>query len=115
VTYVTEGELRALDRKLATTPAPYRQVVPYRTLRRADARPLRPGEVTELVFDLLPTSYLFRAGHSIRIALAGADADHFSPVPEDLSTNPPTWEVSRSLAHPSQVMLPVVEADADPR
>lgn len=112
VTYVTEGVLRALHRKLATTPAPYRQVVPYRTLRRADGRPLRPGEVAELVFDLLPTSYLFRAGHSIRIALAGADADHFSPVPDGA---PPTWEVSRSRAHPSHVMLPVAPNQAGGR
>ena len=105
VTYVTEGMLRGLHRKLATTPPPYRQVVPYRTFARADARPLVPGQVAELVFDLLPVSYVFRTGHSIRIALAGADADHFARVPAD---GTPTWRVERSPDHPSHVMLPVV-------
>ncbi len=37
-----------------------------------------------LTFDLLPTSYLFKRGHSIRLAVAGADADHFAPLPGDL-------------------------------
>jgi putative CocE/NonD family hydrolase len=105
VTYVSEGVLRARHRKLATTPPPYRQVVPYRTFLRADARPLRPGQVAELVIDLLPTSYLFRQGHKLRIALAGADADHFAMLPEG---EPPTWEVQRNRAHPSHILLPVV-------
>jgi putative CocE/NonD family hydrolase len=106
VTYVTEGVLRALHRKLATTPPPYRQAVPYRTFLRADARPLRPGQVAELVIDLLPTSYLFREGHKIRVAFAGADVDHFAQVPEG---DPPTWEVQRNRAHPSHILLPVVD------
>ena len=30
--------------------------------------------------EMLPTSYLFAKGHRIRLALAGADSDHFAPV-----------------------------------
>jgi predicted acyl esterase len=33
--------------------------------------------------DLLPTSWLFRAGHRIRLAVGGADADNFVMVPSD--------------------------------
>ncbi len=68
VAYVTEGQLRALQRA--------------GTFRRADAAPLADGELAEIAFELLPISWLFRRGHRIRLALAGGDADHFTrPVP----------------------------------
>jgi putative CocE/NonD family hydrolase len=105
VTYVTEGVLRGIHRKLSQETPPYPLVVPYHSFERRDGRPMAPGEVTELVFDLLPTSYLFRKGHSIRIALAGADRDHFALIP---SEGPPTWTVLRDAGHPSHVALPVV-------
>lgn len=105
VTYVTEGVLRALHRKLSDRARPYADVVPFRTFERADAQPLVPGETAELAFDLQPTSYLFRRGHSIRIALAGADAGHFAPV---LTGAPPILTVQRSAIAPSAVVLPVV-------
>lgn len=105
VTYVTEGVLRGIHRKLSHETPPYPMVVPYHSFERKDGRPMVPGEVAELVFDLLPTSYLFERGHSIRIALAGADRDHFALIP---SERPPTWTVLRDAAHPSHVTLPVV-------
>jgi uncharacterized protein len=81
VSDVTEGELRALHRHLSTAVPPYRQTVPYRTFKRADAQPLSRGDIAELRFDLLATSYLFEAGHRIRIAISGADASHFAVLP----------------------------------
>ena len=104
VTYVTEGELRAIHRKLSTDPPPYKQVGPYHSFKRADAMPLAPGQVAELVFGLQPTSYLFKRGHSIRVALAGADKDHFALLPGP----PPTWEIQRNAAHASHIDLPVM-------
>ena len=104
VTYVTEGELRAIHRKLSTDPPPYKQVGPYHSFKRADAMPLAPGQVAELVFGLQPTSYLFKRGHSIRVALAGADKDHFALLPGP----PPTWEIQRKAAHASHIDLPVM-------
>jgi putative CocE/NonD family hydrolase len=104
VAYVTEGQLRAIHRRLSEQPRPYHQVVPYRTFKRADAQPLMPGEVAELVFDLLPTSYLFPNGHRIRLAIAGADASHFAILPG----GPPTVHVHRSRLHDSRVELPVI-------
>ncbi len=104
VNYVTEGQLRAIHRKLSPAEPPYRQVVPYRTYKREDAMPLVPGEVAELVFDLLPTSYFFRAGHSVRVAIAGADADQFAQPPGD----PPTLCFQRNRLHPSRIDLPTI-------
>jgi putative CocE/NonD family hydrolase len=103
VEYVTEGQLRALHRKLSNGAAPYAGPAPYRSFARADAEPLKPGEPVELVVDLLPISWRFGRGHRIRVALAGADADHFaslSPIP--------TWSVERGGRAGSRLMLPVV-------
>jgi hypothetical protein len=105
VVYVTEGMLRALHRRYAA-PDGDPLGLPRRSFLREDAEPLVPGEVAELTFDLLPTSYVFAAGHAIRIALAGADADHFARIPAE---GTPSWRVERSSAFPSSVVLPVVE------
>ena len=81
VQYVTEGQLRALHRAVSSQ-APYATAAPYHSFLRADAAPLAPGEVAELVIDLLPVSHRFLRGHAVRIAIAGADRDHFAPPPE---------------------------------
>ncbi len=106
IAYVTEGELRALHRRLSDEAPPYRLVVPYRTFTRRDARLLTPGEVAEVTFDLLPTSYMFQRGHCIRLAIAGADASHFAQLPG----GPPRWAVHRSPLRASRITLPVVTA-----
>jgi len=102
VDYVTEGHLRAWHRKLAAGTPPYQTPAPYRTFTRADTRPLEPNEPAELRFDLLPISWQFRAGHRLRLALAGADRDHFvvwSPSPR--------LAVHHGPARPSCLELPV--------
>jgi hypothetical protein len=106
VTYVSEGMLRALHRRVLPG-GPDALGVPRRSFRREHAQPLVPGEVAELAFDLLPTSYVFPAGHRIRLALAGSDADHFARIPE---AGPVSWRVQRSSAHPSSLVLPVAGA-----
>jgi putative CocE/NonD family hydrolase len=105
VAYVTEGQLRPLHRRISTLDPPYTQVVPYHSFTRADGRALVPGEAVELSFDLLPTSYLFRQGHRIRLAVAGADKDHFALIPSD---GPPTIHVHREASRASHVVLPVI-------
>jgi len=105
VRYVTEGSLRVLHRKLSDAPPPYRMVTPYRTFKKEDGLPLVPGEVAELYFDLLPSSYLFRKGNSIRVAIAGADCDHaLTPRGE-----PPVIHVFRSKQYASYLDLPAIK------
>ncbi len=105
VTYLTEGQLRAVSRKLANTAAPYHQYGPYRTFTRTDAAPLEPGAVTELTFDLWATSALIRAGHAVRVAIAGADVDSFDRYPHDGVV--PVITIERSADHPSRIVLPM--------
>ncbi len=104
VSYITEGTLRAIHRKTSKSRAPYKAIGPHRTYRRRDAQPLVPGQVAELVFDLLPTSYVFREGRRIRVGIAGADKDHFAVIPGD----PPTIQLHRSGARLSHIDLPVM-------
>jgi putative CocE/NonD family hydrolase len=106
VHYVTEGELRALHRKwqpaeTTINPGPS---IPNRTFRRADAAPLIPGEVVPLTLDLLPVSYQFKKGHRIRVALAGADKDHF----QLLCGPSPAWQIWHTPDRPSRITLPVI-------
>jgi putative CocE/NonD family hydrolase len=105
VHYVTEGALRGIHRKISQEPPPYQDIAPYHSYKKADAMPLVPGQIAELTFDLQPISYLFRKGHSIRVAFAGADRDNFEDQPIDASV----VTYYREPAHASRIVLPVVE------
>jgi putative CocE/NonD family hydrolase len=105
VTWVTDGQLRLLHRASATYPAATWAAGPPRSYRRADAKPMVPGEAEDIVFELLPTSYLFKAGHRIRLAIAGADKDHFARIPADPAEAP---ELTIARGGASWVELPVV-------
>jgi len=112
VLYIGEGQIRLLHRKLSQDPPPFVTAGPYHSYRRADAAPMTPGKVEEVVFAMLPTSVLFRAGHRIRIAIGGADADTFARIPGEGS---PVWTVERGGDAPSYVTLPVIPRDGGSR
>ncbi len=105
VTYVTEGQLRGVMRAVTDEPPLYRKYGPHRSEARADALPLVPGEVAELSFDLWATSVLIRAGHRIRVAVAGADADTFLRYPRDGGV--PELSFQRNASHASRIVLPM--------
>ncbi len=107
VTYVTEGELRAIHRKLSHDPPPYTLTIPYHTYKQEDALPLVPGEIAELRFGLYPTSVLIRREHRIRIGIAGHDKGTFPRVP---ATGTPTITIARNRVHASMIELPVIRA-----
>lgn len=108
VTYVTEGMLRLVHRKIQNGPRLYRDVVPYRTFARADSLPVHPNDILELVIDLFPTSYMFKGDHRIRLAIAGADRDHFLILPNGPSEQCPRLDIFRDHAYPSRIDLPVI-------
>ena len=83
VTYITEGQLRAVMRKTTEEEPLYKKFGPHRSERRDDASPLVPGEMAELTFDLWATSVLIKQGHRIRVAITGADKDSFLRYPRD--------------------------------
>lgn len=105
VTYLTEGQLRGIHRKIALEP-PYRVFAPYHSFHRRDAQPMRPQRINEMVFGLLPTSVLIKRGHRIRVAIGGADKDTFARVPAE---GEPAFLVERNASYPSWISLPVRE------
>jgi putative CocE/NonD family hydrolase len=106
VTYITEGLLRAIHHKVSEDTPPYEVVGPYHSYLREDAAPLVPGEVTEIYLALYPTSVLIEEGHSIRVAIAGADADTFNRYPAEET---PVWDMQRNQMYPSSIELPIVQ------
>ena len=87
VTYVTEGQLRSLNRKVGANPA-YKQVGDWHSFNEVDASPLNTNKYEKISIDLYPTSYLFKKGHKLRIAIGGHDKEHFRLM----NPNPATWE-----------------------
>jgi predicted acyl esterase len=103
-TYLSEGILRASHR--AQREPPFENLgLPYRRHYRADLAPLPAGEPVELVLDLLPTAYRFRAGSRIRLTIACADAGNFDTPQLDPA---PELRLLRDAVYASAVDLPVV-------
>lgn len=111
VTYLTEGQLRAIHRKISKDTPPYTTLVPYHTFKKKDAMPLVVGEIAELKFGLLPTSILIKKGHRIRVAIAGHDKSAFARIP---SEGTPIISVARNRQHASFIELPVVLNPSQP-
>jgi uncharacterized protein len=105
VTYVTDGQLRAIHRRVSTATPPYQRPAPYHSFRSGDVLPLVPGEIAELSFGLLPTSVLIRKGHRIRIGLAGHDDGTFVRIP---ATGTPVITLAHNAQYASHIDLPVV-------
>jgi putative CocE/NonD family hydrolase len=96
--YQMLGGLRASVRKLGTAPYDNRGL-PWHPSRQADVAPLKAGETVELKFALLPMSYVFKAGHRIRLTLSFSDP---------ASGAAQTVMVHEGGKNASQIRLPIV-------
>jgi putative CocE/NonD family hydrolase len=102
--FVTEGLLRLLHRAEGKPPASYAATWPWRSFRREDAKHMQPGVPEAVRFALLPVSWTLRAGSRLRLAIAGADADHFMQVPHG---RPPRLEFTLGGGNGSFIDLPL--------
>ncbi len=102
-TYVgVEGKLRASMRALAV--APYDNLgLPWHPGTEASRQFLQPGQPVELTFDLMPMSYLFKAGHRIRFTLQFADARATAKMDPA-----PRVTVLHGPGSPSRIILPLI-------
>jgi putative CocE/NonD family hydrolase len=108
-TYVTDARIRASRRKVE--PAPWGETgVPFHPQREGEDQPLSADQPAELAFDFIPTSYIFKAGHRIRVAIINAGGPAFQPLPGRDTARPPTISIWRSATHPSSITLPVIPA-----
>ena len=108
VKLVTEGQLRAVHRKVSDDPPPYTMFGPYHTCKREDAIPLVPGELAQVAFDLFPISIRFEAGWRIRLAIAGADRDVFDPIS---GCEAPEITLERNARYSSFIDLPTIPTE----
>jgi putative CocE/NonD family hydrolase len=103
-TYITEGCLRASHRSICE--APFNNLgLPFHRGFKCDVKPIPSGEPVKMIFDLLPTSKLFRKGSCIRVSITCVDSDNFkTPV-----LNPaPKVNILRNSVHASFIELPVI-------
>ncbi len=74
------------------------------------------GNVVELVIDFMPTSWVFKEGHRVRVSIACADYPTFPLHPKlspkndltDSNNIIPTITVHRNAKHQSRIELPVI-------
>ena len=101
--YNMHGQFRASHR--AAAKAPYDTMgLPWHSFTRDAARPLSDTP-SEVVFEMLPLSYIFKAGHRIRLTVFFADSS--SPA---TPATAPRVTIVRSPTAPSSVTLPVIPA-----
>ncbi|MGW8225786.1 MAG: CocE/NonD family hydrolase, partial [Anaerolineales bacterium] len=105
VIYLTEGQLRAIHRKISSDSPPYRSFGPYHSFQKLDTSSLVPGEVSEISFALIPTSVQIKKGHRLRVAIAGHDKDTFTPIPEGEIR---TITIQRNSNFASYIDLPLI-------
>ena len=73
--------------------------------------PLLSGNIYNFAMELYPTSYVFAAGHRIRVSLQGSAIDPTLNVAwqgPGLNPNPATVMVYQDATHPSHIDLPVI-------
>jgi hypothetical protein len=103
--YVTEGQLRALHRKVSDEQRPYQDVaaIPYHSFLRKDGALIDTSQIELITFELLPVSYMFKKGHRIRLSISGGDKDHFQQV-----VNEANWQIMHNRLYASYIELPLV-------
>ncbi len=88
----------------------------------AAAKLLTPGEIVPVTIEMYPTATLFKRGHRIRLDIAGSNFPRFDVNPntgEPLGMNRRVQVADNAVyhdaAHPSHIVLPVIQAAAPPR
>lgn len=102
VTVISEGRQRASLRQVVE--APWNTMgTPWRRSWAEDHKPLEAAVPVKVSFDLLAVSYVFKAGHTLRVSITGSDVrersrTEVSPVP--------TLTVHTGGDTPSNIVIP---------
>lgn len=113
---LTNGLLTANHR--AVDPARSRMldgesIQPWHPFTRAAELPVPAGEPVLVPVEVFPTSAVIPAGHRLRVTIAAFDVPHALPPPAAvLETLGGPVTVLNDAAHPSSIVLPVVNASA---
>jgi len=97
-----QGRLRASHRVLADPPFNF-MGLPWHRSYQEDMAPLTPNTPAELVFDILPTSHIFKAGHRVRVVIMTASKHALNYLRPDS-----TVTIYRNNVYASYVSLPII-------
>jgi len=103
ITAITDGRQRASLRKTAQPPWD-NLGLPWHPSRRDDVEPLVPLTAVRVQIALFPVSYLFKAGHRIRVSLTGAD---YRERDRQAANPAPIITINDSKANSSVIVLPM--------
>ncbi len=99
--YITEGGIRLIHREKQENTDAYN----LHSFNKEDAEFMQPGVIDEVIFKFWPTSVLIQKGHSLRVAISGADKATFDRIPKH---GKPIITIHRSNEGISFLTLPVV-------
>ena len=106
VTFLTEGQFRAIQRKPADPATlPYDQGPAPHSFLRADALPVSSGERIHVEFALSNVAARIAAGHRLRIAIGGADTHMFKVYSDG---GPERFDIFRGGNQGSTVTFPLM-------
>lgn len=109
IAMVSEGRLKASLRTINKAPYKLPEGMLWHGFYKADAAPLTPGVAVRMQFELMPVSYIFKAGHRYRLTLSGADPREKLRVQLDPA---PTWTIHAEVKRASRLVLPVATGAA---
>jgi predicted acyl esterase len=103
-----DGQIRMSMRALNA--APYDNIgLPYHRAFASDRQAVAPGAPTELVFDLAPISWVFKAGHRFRLVITGSAPDRHGGARVTPVLDPaPVVSFLYGAAHPSYILMPAI-------
>ena len=67
---------------------------------------MQPGEIVAVDIEILPSSTLFEAGESLRLAVSGRDIVEHPRFGHDKTVNQGRHELHAGATHPSHVLVP---------
>ena len=105
-TIVTDGRLKASLRAIKRPPYDYLGLPWHRSLEDDESLAV-PGQPLALRFDMLPLSYLFKAGHRLRVTITGSD-----PRERPATVAGHRLTIHSDALHPSTITLPVMSGSA---
>ncbi|HEY5724259.1 MAG TPA: CocE/NonD family hydrolase [Allosphingosinicella sp.] len=104
---VTEGRLKASLRATVQAPWIMPPGIPWHRSFAEDSAPMPPGQPVRLSFELMPTSWIFKAGHRIQVTVTGAD---YRERARDAAALAKNIRIYVDRQHSSSVTLPLVAA-----
>lgn len=109
VTYLTEGNLRLIDRAVSDPQHLGGALGPQHGFSRSDAESMPAGLTVPVDVALEPISAVIREGHRLRISIAGYDASSFPRVP---ARGDPTFMFERNRSEASYADIPMTRFES---